>query len=250
MAKQQRRNAKSAKVAKRTKARTRKKTAPLTTPANASPARQAVDTSQGVVLRLPIRDVGLKTRDPEINFPRLAMQWTYVVRSRQRWSTAPDSAERQARAASEMLVDLGVDSTTQVQVQRTTALVEVAILAQGDEASGWAERMFPSGPSDRWRNPRPQAPSTAISDPAPGLPRASNVASRCRQSAVRRELSRTAERRVRVRTSERNLVRRNLKLGSPWRDDKNWKDLKSPTVQESTLRNGPNFARRLCTWPA
>lgn len=232
MAKQQRRNTKSAKVAKRTKARTRKKTPPLPTPANASPARQAVDTSQGVVLRLPIRDVGLKTRDPEINFPRLAMQWTYVVRSRQRWSTAPDSAERQARAASEMLVDLGVDLPTQAEIAHA-GMVEVAIPWQGDEAFGWAERIFPweyliAGATHSLRHRQPLSVIRHLVCPGPQTPPTA-VAKVLFVTSCPGPLKDEFE-----FDSERNLVRRNLKLGSPWREDKNWKDLKSPTVQELT----------------
>jgi hypothetical protein len=230
MAKQRRRAAKSAKVSKRKTASTRKKTAPVASPAIASPARQAVDTSQGVVLRLPTRDVGLRTRDREINFPRLAMQWTYVVRSRQRWSTTPDSAARQAGAASEMLVELGVDGSTQAEIAHA-GMVEVAIPWQGDEASGWAERIFPweyliAGATHNLRNRQPLSVIRHLVCPGPQIPPAAATkvlfVTSC-PGPLKAEFE---------FDSERDLVRRNLKLGSPRRDDKNWKDLKSPTVQE------------------
>jgi hypothetical protein len=223
----QRRKAKSAKVAKPKKARAPKSTAPVPPPATASPVRQAVDTSQGVVLRLPTRDVGLKTRDREINFPRLAMQWTYVVRSRQRWSTAPDSAERQASAASEMLMGLGVDRSTQVEIAHA-GMVEVAIPWQGDEASGWAERIFPweyliAGATHSLRHRQPLSVIRHLVCPPQTSPAAAAkvlfVAS-C-PGPLKDEFE---------FDSERDLVRRNL----PWCDNKNWKDLQSPTVQELT----------------
>lgn len=231
MAKQQRRAAKTAKVAKRKKASARKKTAPVAPPTTTSPVRQAVDTSQGVVLRLPTRDVALKTRDREINFPRLAMQWTYVVRSRQRWSTAPDSAERQARAASEMLVDLGVNSSTQVEIAQA-GMVEVAIPWQGDEASGWAERIFPweyliAGATHSLR----QQPLSVIRHLVCREPQTSPAAA----AKVLFVASCPGPLKDEFEFgSERDLVRRNLKLGSPWRDDRNWKNLQNPTVQELT----------------
>lgn len=224
MAKQQRRKTKSAKVTKSKKAR------PVAPAATASPARQAVDTSKGVVLRLPTRDVGLKTRDREINFPRLAMQWTYVVRSRQRWSTASDSAERQATAASELLVDLGVDRATQAEIAHS-GMVEVAVPWQGEEASGWAERIFPweyliAGATHSLRHNQPLSVTRHLVCPAPQTtPSAAAkvlfVASCPGPLKDEYEFS-----------SERDLVRRNLKPGSPWRSDKNWKDLQSPTMQE------------------
>lgn len=228
MAKQQRRAAKTGKVAKRKKAGAKRKAVP----ARGSPARQAVDTSKGVVLRLPTRDVSLKTRDKEINFPRLAMQWTYVVRSRQRWSTAPDSAERQAKAASEILIDLGVDEATQADIAQA-GMVEVAIPWQGDEGSGWAERIFPweyliAGATRSLRHGQPLSVIRHLvcqgQRPTPAAAAKVLFVTSC-PGPLKAEFE---------FDSERDLVRRNLKLGSPWRDNQNWKDLKSPTVQELT----------------
>lgn len=226
----QRRATRSAKVAKQKKARARKAGARVRTLAAASPPRAAVDTSRGVVLRLPTRDVTLKTDDREVNFPRAAMQWTYVVRSRQRWSTATDSAERQARAASEMLASLGVDPLTQAEIARA-GMVEVAIPWHGDEAAGWAERIFPweyllAGATHSLRQGQPLSVIRHLACRDTITPRA-NVAKVIFVTSSPGSLKDHYD-----FDSERGLIRRSLKLAPAWRDDANWKDLQNPTAQE------------------
>src|SRR5262245_59743098 len=79
----------------------------------AAPTSPVVVPSQ-VVLHLESKDISLRTADPErtsgegINFPRAAMQWTYVVRSRQRWSSTQHTVEAQADAAAQLMQQLGV----------------------------------------------------------------------------------------------------------------------------------------------
>jgi len=220
----------TAKLAKREATHAPKNVARVSDPATASPAHEAVDKSHGVVLRLPTRNVTLKTDDPEVNFPRAAMQWTYVVRSRQRWSTAPDSAERQARAASEMLASLGVDLATQAEIARA-GMVEVAVSWKDDEAASWAERIFPweyliAGATRSLRHGQPLSVIRHLVCRDATTPRAP-VAKLLFVTSSPGPLKDKFE-----FDSERDLVRRNFKLKQAWRDDANWKDLASPTAEE------------------
>jgi hypothetical protein len=77
------------------------------------------------------------------NLMQSAMQWTYVVRSRQRWSATPNSIEDQAKAARDFLTkDCGVDDET-LKAIALSGLVEVSINWSGEEAQGWAPRILP-----------------------------------------------------------------------------------------------------------
>src|SRR3954466_11380549 len=76
------------------------------------------------------------------NFMHPAMQWTYVVRSRQRWSTTASSIENQANAAREFLEKCGVDAAALKDIARSE-MVEVSIDWTGQETAGWAARILP-----------------------------------------------------------------------------------------------------------
>ncbi len=86
--------------------------------ASAFAASTASDVPSPVVLHLPTAAITLRTDDPEVNFPRAAMQWTYVVRSRQRWATSQNAVERQADAATDLLQELGIDAAAQADIAR------------------------------------------------------------------------------------------------------------------------------------
>jgi hypothetical protein len=194
------------------------------------PGRAAADMSHGVVLRLPTGDVALNTKDKKVNFAQAAMQWTYVVRSRQRWSTAPDSAERQGRAASELLENLGADAAKQAEIA-SAGMVEVTVPWQDREGVNWAERIFPweyliAGATRSLRHGEPLSVIRRLvcqGNPLPGavVERVLFVTS-C-PGPLKNQFD---------FDSERDLVQKNLKLARPWRDGKNWKELPNPTLEE------------------
>jgi hypothetical protein len=76
------------------------------------------------------------------NLMQPAMQWTYVVRSRQRWSATPSSIEDQAKAARDFLGNCGVDDEA-LKAIALSELVEVSVNWSGNEAQGWAPRILP-----------------------------------------------------------------------------------------------------------
>jgi hypothetical protein len=81
--------------------------------------------------------------DPDkVNLMQSAMQWTYVVRSRQRWSAAPTSIDNQALAARDFLEKCGVDTEALKEIA-FSGLVEISTDWSGNEEEGWAERILP-----------------------------------------------------------------------------------------------------------
>jgi hypothetical protein len=72
---------------------------------------------------------------------RAAMQWTYVVRSRQRWA-ATDHASDQAAKAGDLLNELGIDEGALEEIAHS-GIAEVSIEWLKDEEQGWANRILP-----------------------------------------------------------------------------------------------------------
>jgi len=107
-----------------------------------TPAAPVTLNNGFVALRIPSRDIPLQTGKPEINMERAAMEWTYVVRSRQRWATTEGAATQQARAAADLLRRLGVDSQALAEIARS-GIVEVATRWLGSEEQQWAARVLP-----------------------------------------------------------------------------------------------------------
>lgn len=72
---------------------------------------------------------------------RAAMQWSYVVRNRQRWSSRPALVAAQAEKARAQLAALGVGETQLQQVAEADAVQVVIPFAS--EHVGWEGRVFP-----------------------------------------------------------------------------------------------------------
>src|SRR5689334_8842301 len=81
----------------------------------APPVEPPAPTSQDketIVLRtgdqqFPLSDKSVKEK--EIPFARAALQWTYIVSNRRRWSTLASLRKDKATKAEELLVSFGVD---------------------------------------------------------------------------------------------------------------------------------------------
>ena len=84
----------------------------------------------GITFRTPTRAFSLNPPQDEARatkeLQRAAMQWTYVLRNRERWSALPVSAKRQAERARVLLKDLGM-SEADLQAIATDRIVEVAV---------------------------------------------------------------------------------------------------------------------------
>ncbi len=120
-----------------TKARTR-----ATTAVSAPRTREPRGILSEIVLRTPQREIRLGQGEAAgANLARAAMQWTYIVRSRSRWSAKPESAERQAREAGRVLASFGVGDADIAALARA-GMVEVDIPWR-EEAVGWEARIFP-----------------------------------------------------------------------------------------------------------
>ena len=72
---------------------------------------------------------------------RAAMQWTYILRNRERWAALPVSVKNQADRARRLLWSLGL-SDADLQTMAADRIVEVAI-PYVSEAAGWEARIFP-----------------------------------------------------------------------------------------------------------
>jgi hypothetical protein len=196
-------------------------------PAKRAPARTAAEpVLASVVLRTPQRAFPLGQNDPaRANLPRAAMEWTYIVRSRSRWSARQETSDRQAQQAAELLARFGVSDADLAALARA-GTVEVDIPWR-TEAYGWEARIFP------WeyvigaatRGLRAGAPLTVMRhlQAQPGKAPA---------GAVKRVLFVASEpgplRGLYDFDSERELVRRHL--GVDAEDD--WHALASPSADE------------------
>src|SRR6478752_10160659 len=70
-----------------------------------------------------------------------AMQWTYIVRNRQRWRGLPPSARSQSDRARKLLVDLGLRAAD-LDAIAGDGMVEVVVPYEREEV-GWEARIFP-----------------------------------------------------------------------------------------------------------
>jgi hypothetical protein len=100
---------------------------------------------KGIRIRTPARTFSF---DPPIDdkkatkvLQRAAMQWTYVLRNRERWAALPVSAKHQAQRARALLTELGL-SDAALQAIATERIVEVAVPFTR-ETENWEARIFP-----------------------------------------------------------------------------------------------------------
>jgi hypothetical protein len=70
-----------------------------------------------------------------------AMQWTYIVRNRQRWRGLPDSVKTQSERARKLLMGLGL-TAADLDAIAGDGMVEVVVPYRREE-EGWEARIFP-----------------------------------------------------------------------------------------------------------
>jgi hypothetical protein len=146
----------------------------------ASTADAAPDRGEPIddlVFRTPTREFRL---DPPSGRPldrrelqRFAMQWTYVVRNRARWSTLPVSAKQQGDNAREFLKRLGM-SEADLETIATDGVLEVVVPFEREER-GWEARILPweyvvSGATRDARHGEPLTVIRRLALPAPPAP--------------------------------------------------------------------------------
>lgn len=137
--------------ARKTPATSRKTPAPARAKAAAAKtarARKVASTAPGVSgirFRTPTQTFSF---DPAVDagratkaLQRAAMQWTYVLRNRERWAALPVSAKHQAERARALLSDLGM-SDAALQAIAAERIVEVAV-PYAREEENWEARIFP-----------------------------------------------------------------------------------------------------------
>ena len=78
----------------------------------------------------------------DLSLARAAMQWTYVVGSRQRWAVSEKTARNQSAAAEDYLRKLGLDDKA-LRTIADAAVAEVSVDWSGQEHRGWAARIMP-----------------------------------------------------------------------------------------------------------
>ena len=185
---------------------------------------KAATGSGHVILRTPTREIPLLA---DVNLARAAMEWTYIVRSRSRWSGMADSTKKQSDHAARFLHACGVDDAG-LGALADAGIVEVAIPWDGSESNGWAARILPwefliGGATRSLRNQRPLtvgrrlvSKQHATVNPAPN-PKVLFV------SAAPRPLDHEFD-----FETERDLVRARVAGNS----DARWRELTSPTRTE------------------
>jgi hypothetical protein len=94
-----------------------------------------------VDIRIPSQRFRLTAPGEGNSLARAAMEWTYTVRSRQRWSTVPDAADQQGHEAAELLGTFGIKESELAAIARAD-VVEVSTPWKGQE-TGWEARIFP-----------------------------------------------------------------------------------------------------------
>jgi hypothetical protein len=154
-----------------------------------------------------------------------AMQWAYVVRSRQRWATKPSLIERHAATATALLQQLGVDETALIALANAD-VIEVAIRWLGSEEKGWPLRILP------WEHIIASATRQFRRGKAITVVRQLNIE---RQAAPPSRMERVLFissqpdqlRGIYDFSAERELVREFLKV-----EGKNWREMDSPTKEQ------------------
>jgi hypothetical protein len=163
-----------------------------------------------------------------VNLGDAALQWTYVVRSRQRWTATEASTKQQAEAAADLLQRFGVDRDALSELARAS-MVEVSIRWLGSEENDWPARILP------WeyviaaatRNQRSDRPITVMRH----LSAIEATSQASRQKLIKRVLFVASEPGPLFGhynyDAEREIVRTHLQV-----DKVNWRELNSPTGGE------------------
>lgn len=214
-------------MAKRSRVGTRRAQAPAPRVDASRAAHPTTGDPATVVLRTPKRPIQLQTTAPAVNLAQAAMQWTYVVRSRQRWSSTETTANQQARAAADLLQELGVDADALADLARA-GMVEVSTKWLGSEETDWAARIFPweyviAGATRSLRGDLPLTVMRHLDRGEKATPK----------NALKRVLFVASEpgplRGYYSFDAERELVKTHLQVNPA-----NWREVKSPTAAELT----------------
>jgi hypothetical protein len=106
----------------------------------AAAAKSSAEGNLGeVTLRSPNGAIPLDAQN--VNLAQEAMKWTYVVRSRRRWSDG-GAAKIQEKLATDLLRKMGVDDQKLLGLARAR-IVEVSTRWTGQEKEGWPARILP-----------------------------------------------------------------------------------------------------------
>ncbi len=132
----------------------KKRVSPLRSPqrrpvkrATRAPSR-AKDEVRFPVVALPTRTIALKPRDiekgdrPSAIFQRAAMQWSYIVRNRRRWSGRESLVREQASRTQRLLLEDFNIGSEELSALAKSRVAQVVIPYQGEEI-GWEMRVFP-----------------------------------------------------------------------------------------------------------
>ena len=133
-----------------------KKKSPRAKPASAvlDPAPLKLRTTQGEFKFEPTDPSGWQKK-----LQRAAMEWTYVVRNRQRWRTEDKSSASINDRARKQLMDLGLPTNALASIAEC-GVVEVVVPYQ-EETFGLGSANLPMGVCDRLRYPRDAAGQAA-----------------------------------------------------------------------------------------
>src|SRR5262245_42099450 len=116
------------------------------TPPADSPKQEVGLASTGVRLRTPQGELQFTipkdSRQWVKDLQKAAMQWSYIVRSRERWNQLEKSSEDQATRARQQLQQLGLTAPNALTLLAGGGLVEVVIPYES-EKNGWEARVFP-----------------------------------------------------------------------------------------------------------
>jgi hypothetical protein len=80
--------------------------------------------------------------ETKMTLAQAAMQWTYVVRNRGRWSLWPELKQQQAADAQVLLKGLGIDDAALKEIANSS-IVQVTIPWTENEGENWPERTLP-----------------------------------------------------------------------------------------------------------
>jgi hypothetical protein len=94
-----------------------------------------------VVLRTTRQSFELNTRGT-VPLAQRAMQWSYIVRSRRRWSESQQDKIQQGKTAADFLRELGLTSSALEHLAQAE-MVEVDIPWSDNETTGWEARILP-----------------------------------------------------------------------------------------------------------
>jgi hypothetical protein len=120
-----------------------RRTPPQRAAPRAAPATAAGHAFGGITVQTPSHKCSFHPQSPADairTLQRAAMQWTYVLRNRERWAALPVTVKNQAERARALLESLGLSDA---DLQRVAAdrIAQVAIPFTS-EADGWEARIF------------------------------------------------------------------------------------------------------------